>query len=114
MIRYDWKLDEVLELFNLKFNDLIFKAHVIHRENFNPNHVQLSTLLSIKTGGCPENCSYCPQSAHHQTGLEKSDLMELEEIMENAKKQKILAQVDFEWVRHGEIYTIKIYIKYAR
>jgi biotin synthase len=95
MIRYDWKLDEVLELFNLKFNDLIFKAHVIHRENFNPNHVQLSTLLSIKTGGCPENCSYCPQSAHHQTGLEKSDLMELEEIMENAKKAKNLGASRF-------------------
>ncbi len=87
-IRFDWKLDEVLSLFNMKFNDLIFKAHGIHRENFDPNAVQLSTLLSIKTGGCPENCSYCPQSAHHSTGLEKQALMEIDEIKKAALEAK--------------------------
>ena len=67
--RHDWTQDEVLALFRLPFNDLIFQAQTVHRAHFNANEVQISTLLSIKTGGCPEDCAYCPQSAHFDTGL---------------------------------------------
>ena len=87
--RHDWSVDEVLALFALPFNDLIFKAAEIHRANHNPNAVQISTLLSIKTGSCPENCKYCPQSAHYNTGLQKASLMEMSKILDaaNAAKQ---------------------------
>lgn len=83
-----WLLDDVLELFNLPFNDLLFKAHSIHRQNFNPNQIQLSTLYNIKTGSCPENCSYCSQSAHFNTGLKKEPLKELEDVLEKARAAK--------------------------
>lgn len=88
ILRHDWSLDEVMDLFNLSFNDLIFKAAEIHRANHNPNEVQISTLLSIKTGSCPENCKYCPQSAHYNTGLEKESLIETAKIVEAAKNAK--------------------------
>lgn len=86
--KHDWKVEEVLKLFALPFSDLIFKAAEIHRANHNPNAVQISTLLSIKTGSCPENCKYCPQSAHYDTGLEKSSLMEISKILDAAKNAK--------------------------
>ncbi len=86
--RHDWNVGEVLNLFNLPFSDLIFKAAEIHRANHNPNAVQISTLLSIKTGSCPENCKYCPQSAHYNTGLEKESLMEISKILDAAKNAK--------------------------
>ena len=85
---YDWQVDEVLKLFALPFNDLIFKASQIHRQFHNANEVQISTLLSIKTGGCPENCKYCPQSAHYDTGLEKQALMPIDKILESAENAK--------------------------
>jgi biotin synthase len=75
-----WPVADVQALFNLPFNDLLFRAQQVHRENFDPNEVQLSTLLSIKTGGCPEDCGYCPQSIHHNTGLEASKLLEVEAV----------------------------------
>jgi biotin synthase len=83
-----WQFEEAWELFNLPFNDLLFKAHSCHRENFTSNEIQVSTLLSIKTGGCPENCSYCPQSAFYDTGLSKEALMAIEEVVAKAKKAK--------------------------
>lgn len=83
-----WTLAQVEELFNLPFNDLLFKAQQIHREHFNPNEVQLSTLLSIKTGGCSEDCGYCPQSAHHDTGLEASKLLDVDTVKEAAMEAK--------------------------
>lgn len=86
--KHDWQVEEVLKLFEMPFNDLIFKAAEIHRSNHNPNVVQISTLLSIKTGSCPENCKYCPQSAHYNTGLEKESLMETGKILEAAKAAK--------------------------
>ena len=86
--RQDWKVEEVVELFALPFNDLIFKAAQIHRQNHEANKVQISTLLSIKTGSCPENCKYCPQSAHYNTGLEKEALMETSKILDAAKNAK--------------------------
>ena len=83
-----WSLAQVEELFNLPFNDLLFKAQQVHREHFNPNEVQLSTLLSIKTGGCSEDCGYCPQSAHHDTGLEASKLLDVDRVKEAALEAK--------------------------
>ncbi|TIU29162.1 MAG: biotin synthase BioB, partial [Mesorhizobium sp.] len=70
------------------FNDLLFRAQTIHRENFDPNRVQLSRLLSIKTGGCPEDCGYCSQSSHHQSGLKASKLMEVERAIAEARKAR--------------------------
>ena len=73
-LRNDWSVEEVEALFDLPFNDLIFRAQTLHREIFNPNEVQISTLLSIKTGACPEDCSYCSQSAINDSGLERERL----------------------------------------
>lgn len=87
-IRHDWTYGEVQALFDLPFNDLMFKAQVVHRENFDPNEVQVSTLLSIKTGACPEDCKYCPQSGHYNTGLEKERLLQVEKVLEKAKEAK--------------------------
>ncbi len=90
-----WTLAESLQYFNLPFMELIYKAQSIHRENFNPNAVQISTLLSIKTGSCPENCSYCPQSAHYQTGLKKEPLMEIDKVIKMAKLAKASGSTRF-------------------
>jgi len=87
-LKNNWDLNEIKALFDLPFNDLIFKSHSIHREYFNPNEVQVSTLLSIKTGACPEDCSYCSQSARNDTGLEKERLMPLEEVISAANEAK--------------------------
>ena len=75
-------------LFDLPFNDLLFRAHTVHRENFDPNRVQRSTLLSIKTGGCPEDCGYCPQAARYHTGIESQDLLPLAEVIAAARAAK--------------------------
>jgi biotin synthase len=83
-----WKVADVIALYELPFNDLMFRAQQVHREHFDPNLVQLSTLLSIKTGGCPEDCAYCPQSAHHDTGVDADKLMPLAEVLEAARAAK--------------------------
>ncbi|NBX85183.1 MAG: biotin synthase BioB [Gammaproteobacteria bacterium] len=83
-----WTIEQVKSIFNLPFNQIIYEAQTIHRNHFAPNKVQISTLLSIKTGSCPENCSYCPQSAHYQTGVKKEPLMALEDVVIAAKKAK--------------------------
>ena len=75
-----WSRQAIEDLFNLPFNDLMFKAQQIHRQHFNPNEVQLSTLLSIKTGGCPEDCGYCPQSVHYDTGVEASKMLDVDAV----------------------------------
>lgn len=85
LIRNDWSLDEIRKLFDLPFNDLLFQAHSIHRQNFDPNEVQISSLLSIKTGACAEDCGYCSQSAHHKTELERERLLPLDEVIDKAK-----------------------------
>ena len=84
-IRHDWTREEVEALFALPFNDLLFRAHSLHRHYFDPNRVQVSTLLSIKTGACPEDCAYCPQSTRYDTGLEAEKLMEVEKVLEQAR-----------------------------
>jgi biotin synthase len=87
-IRHDWTREEAQALYDLPFNDLLFRAHLTHRAMFDPNTVQRSQLLSIKTGGCPEDCGYCSQSAHHKTGLKASKLIEVERVIEEAKKAR--------------------------
>jgi len=87
-LRHDWRIEEVNALLAMPFSDLMFKAHQVHRENFQPNQVQVSTLLSIKTGACPEDCGYCSQSAKHDTSLEKETLLPLQEVVEAAQEAK--------------------------
>jgi biotin synthase len=87
-LKNDWTLDEINAIFALPFNDLLFKAHTLHRENFDPNEIQISSLLSIKTGACPEDCAYCPQSTHYDTGLEKERLLPVSEVVDAARIAK--------------------------
>ena len=94
-IRNDWIKAEVEALFAMPFNDLLFNAQVVHRQHFNPNEVQVSTLLSIKTGACPEDCKYCPQSARYDTGLEKERLLEIEKVIQRAKEAKQVGSTRF-------------------
>jgi biotin synthase len=83
--RRGWTEAAILELFELPFNDLIYRAHAVHRTHFDPNAIQLSTLLSIKTGGCPEDCAYCPQSRRYPTGVENAPLMPVDEVVAAAR-----------------------------
>lgn len=83
-----WSLAQIEELFELPFSDLIHRAQTVHRQNFDPNAVQVSTLLSIKTGGCSEDCGYCPQSARYNTGVENEALMQIEEVLAAARAAK--------------------------
>ena len=78
-------VESILELFELPFNDLIYRAHEVHRRHFDPNTVQLSTLLSIKTGGCPEDCQYCPQAKRYRTGVQDEPLLSVEEVLAAAR-----------------------------
>lgn len=87
-VRHDWTREEVKAIYDLPLPDLMFKAQTVHRMSFDPTEVQISTLLSIKTGGCPEDCGYCPQSAHHETGLSASKLMEVEKVLSEARAAK--------------------------
>jgi|TARA_B100000519_G_scaffold61953_1_gene52418 biotin synthase len=93
--RHDWTPAEVLALFKLPFNDLLFQAQSVHRQYFDPNRVQVSTLLSIKTGACPEDCKYCPQSGHYNTGLDKEKLMEVEKVLQAAADAKAIGSTRF-------------------
>lgn len=87
-VRHDWTREQIEKLFALPMNDLLFKAHSIHRESYDPNEIQISRLLSIKTGACPEDCKYCPQSARYDTGLEKERLIEIEKVLTEARSAK--------------------------
>ncbi|MAS81387.1 MAG: biotin synthase BioB [Legionellales bacterium] len=87
-IKDNWTKPEVISLITQPFNDLIYQAQQVHRENFDPNVVQLSTLMNIKTGGCPEDCAYCPQSAHYKAGIKAEKLLELDVVLEQAKSAK--------------------------
>ena len=86
--RHDRRSEEVQALFALPFNDLIFQAQTVHRAHFDANEVQISTLLSIKTGGCPEDCAYCPQSVHYDTGVDAEKLMGLDAVLTEARAAK--------------------------
>lgn len=86
--RHDWSIAEVLALFELPFVELIYRAQTVHRQHFNPNQVQMSTLLSIKTGGCPEDCAYCPQSVRYSTPVKAEPLLPLKEVLTAARNAK--------------------------
>jgi hypothetical protein len=88
-LRHDWTREDVRTLFTLPFPDLIFRAAKVHRENFDPAEVQISTLLSIKTGGCPEDCAYCPQSAKFDTGVKAEKLMDLGAVLAEARHDRV-------------------------
>lgn len=87
-VRHHWTRAEVSALMGLPFNELLFRAHTVHREQFDPAEIQVSTLLSIKTGRCPEDCSYCPQSVRYETGLDEQALMQIEEVEAAAKRAR--------------------------
>jgi biotin synthase len=87
-IRHDWTREEIGALFDLPFPELMFRAQTAHRQHFDPTEVQISTLLSIKTGGCPEDCAYCPQSARYDTGVRAEKLMALERVLAEARAAK--------------------------
>src|SRR5690606_1097827 len=87
-LRHDWARDEVLALFDLPFHELLFRAQCVHRANFDPGQVQVSTLLSVKTGACPEDCAYCPQSARYRTGLKAERLLPLQQVVEKARQAR--------------------------
>lgn len=107
-IRHDWTLEELRALHDLSLPELLFRAQEIHRRGHDPSKVQLCTLMSIKTGGCPEDCSYCPQSAHYDTGVEREALLEPETVLEAARKARDAGATRFcmgaAWrqVREGE------------
>ena len=86
--RHDWTCDEARALLGLPFNDLVFVAQTLHRRHFDPNEVQLSTLLSVKTGACPEDCAYCPQSIRYRTGVEAEKLMDTEAVLASARRAR--------------------------
>nr|WP_237392280.1 biotin synthase BioB [Aurantiacibacter rhizosphaerae] len=88
MIRTDWTREEIADLFDLPFTELLFRAASVHRENHRPDEVQLCTLLSIKTGGCPEDCGYCSQSAHADSGVEATKLMDVRQVLQSAAQAK--------------------------
>ena len=87
-IRHDWTRNEIAALYDLPFGELLFRAQTLHRAYFEPNQVQLSTLLSIKTGGCPEDCAYCPQSAHYDAGVDAAKLMDVDAVLAEARAAK--------------------------
>ena len=94
-LRHDYTRAEVLALFALPFNDLLAKAHAVHRSRHDANAVQVSTLLSIKTGGCPEDCAYCPQAARYDTGVKAEKLMPLEAVLDKARQAKAAGATRF-------------------
>jgi len=87
-LRHDWTRNEITALFALPFNDLIFRAQTVHRQHFDANKVQMSTLLSVKTGGCSEDCAYCPQSAHYDTGVKAEKLMAVQAVLAEARRAR--------------------------
>ncbi len=94
-LRHDWRLAEVEALFQLPFMDLMFRAQQVHRAFHAPNRVQMSTLLSIKTGGCPEDCAYCPQSIHYDTGVARDDMLPVEAVVDAARKAQAAGATRF-------------------
>jgi biotin synthase len=87
-LRHDWTREEVRTIYNARLLEILFKAQAVHRQHFEPGEVQLCQLLSIKTGGCPEDCSYCPQSAHYTTGVERQDLLSVDHVLETAREAR--------------------------
>ena len=102
MIRNDWTIEEIQDIYNTPLLDLIYRAARVHREHNETGEVQVCTLLSIKTGGCPEDCAYCPQAARYNTGVNVQALMKKEEVLEYAAKAKAAGSTRFAWELPGE------------
>jgi len=94
-VRQDWRIEEVEQMYEMPFMDLLFSAQSIHRANFLPNQIQVSTLLSIKTGACPEDCKYCPQSSRYKTGLKTEQLLDVKKVIKAAKDAKLAGSTRF-------------------
>lgn len=109
-----WTLSQVTELFEKPLLELLFEAQQIHRQHFDPQQVQVSTLLSIKTGACPEDCKYCPQSSRYKTGLEAERLMEVEQVLDSARKAKTPVRPASVWERLGRIRMNAICLIWSR
>ena len=109
-----WTLSQVTELFEKPLLDLLFEAQQVHRQHFDPRQVQVSTLLSIKTGACPEDCKYCPQSSRYKTGLEAERLMEVEQVLESARKAKAAVKKERTKKEDDEALNANIAGKYAK
>jgi biotin synthase len=101
-IRHDWSIEQAEQLLRLPFNDLLFMAQDIHRRDFDPNEVQISSLLSIKTGACAEDCAYCPQSAHYDTPVGREALMPVDEVLQAADAARRQGATRSVWGPHGE------------
>ena len=100
-LRHDWTREEIRGLFALPFPELMFRAAQTHRQYFDPAEVQISTLLSIKTGGCPEDCAYCPQAVQYDTGVKAEKLMAVEAVLAEARAAKATAPRASAWARPG-------------
>ena len=100
-LRHDWTVEEIRRIHNQAFPDLLFQAQGVHRAHFDAKRVQRSTLLSVKTGGCPENCSYCPQSAHYDTGVEKHSVLPRDYVVQKAREAKEEGRRGSAWGRRG-------------
>jgi biotin synthase len=87
-LRHDWTLQEVRTIYSTRLLDILFQAQIVHRQHFEPGEVQLCQLLSIKTGGCPEDCAYCPQSAHYDAGVERQDLLSVDHVLQTAREAR--------------------------
>lgn len=106
--RQHWTLEQAQALFAKPFLELMFEAQQVHRQHFDPRQVQVSTLLSIKTGACPEDCKYCPQSSRYKTGLESEKLMEVQQVLDSARQAKAAGSTRFCMGAAWKILTIAI------
>ncbi len=113
-VRHNWQHAEISALFDLSFTELMYRAQTVHRQFFDPNAVQISTLLSIKTGACPEDCKYCPQSIHHNAELETEKLMQVQAVLEEAQAAKTQAPAVSAWAPPGNICVPRICLTYWR
>jgi biotin synthase len=106
-IKHNWTKEEILNIYNKPLMELLYEAATVHRVSHNPNQVQVSTLLSIKTGGCPEDCGYCPQAARYHTDLEGNDLMGVRQVKAQALRAKASGSSEFAWVLLGEMLRME-------
>jgi biotin synthase len=100
--RHNWTKEEIIAIYNKPMMDLLYEAASIHREHHDPNVVQVSTLLSIKTGGCPEDCGYCPQAARYHTSVEGNDLMSVSQVKPKLCEQNQVGLPEYVWEQPGE------------
>ena len=98
----EWQLDEILAVYNKPLLELVYEAASVHRQHHDPYKIQVRNLLSIKTGGCSEDCAYCPQAARYFTDIETNELLSVKQVELAAKRAKLLGSSDFVWEQHGE------------